>query len=171
MPPPGAQPKKSGGKWWVWVLLGCLVVCLVCGGGGGIFGYKIYQQEERESRATSEYWMEFSDLETRVEEYCTRMGANPPPTFAPVPPTPGETAQMGNFTMDPTFAAIGFAPFGPVYFSYSIEVDPMMPGGIILVAAGDMDGDGERSRMIKRCPPAPSCYCTEDYTPSEQRAE
>jgi len=69
----------------------------------------------------------------------------------PVPPSPGPTKQLPAFSSDPGFSALGFAPSDPVYFSYAITPDPAVPGGAILRANGDLDGDGSLSTFEVHC--------------------
>jgi len=94
-------------------------------------------------------------LGSQVEVHCQTAGTLPG-RAGPVPAYPMAEKQVASFGADPVFAALGFAPLDPVFFSYSIE--PSAYGGTIeLVAAGDLDGDGTQSRFTRTC--YASCTC------------
>ena len=65
--------------------------------------------------------------------------------------------QVVDFTTDPGFAALRFAPLDPVYFSY--RVISVGDGSSRLIAEGDLDEDGDTSRFTIECSAA--CECGE----------
>ncbi|MBK6577443.1 MAG: hypothetical protein IPG17_14790 [Sandaracinaceae bacterium] len=54
-----------------------------------------------------------------------------------------------DFTTDPGFAALRFAPLDPVYFSY--RVISVGDGSSRLIAEGDLDEGGDTSRFTIEC--------------------
>lgn len=95
-------------------------------------------------------------LVAAVESHCRSRGALPPEA-GPVPPEPSAEPVAAAFEMDPGFAALGFAPGGPVRHSYRIT--PAGPGRVRLVATGDLDGDGLRSELSVTCQ-IEGCACS-----------
>ena len=87
-------------------------------------------------------------LQQSVVAFCLEQGRLPD-AAGPVPSVPGKAKQVGDFASDPVFALIGFQPLDPVYYSYRIE----RPDGntAVLVARGDLDGDGIQSRYEVSC--------------------
>ena len=64
-----------------------------------------------------------------------------PPALGPTPPIPTQARQIGAFAAEPGWAALGFAPSDPLYYSY--EYTPDADGrGFVVRARGDLDGDG-----------------------------
>src|SRR5690606_15514597 len=81
-------------------------------------------------------------LRSGMVRYCEQHGAYPPPA-GPLPATPSDKAQRVDFSADPTFKALSFSPGAQVFYSYTIEADA--DGGALVIAQGDLDGDGVRS--------------------------
>ena len=96
-------------------------------------------------------------LRSLVEIRCADTGALPPPT-GPEPPTPRSDRQ--GFRGTTGFSDLGFSPADPVYYSYAIEPSP---GGIRVVARGDIDGDGVLSELWFTCSASP-CACDPDVS-------
>jgi hypothetical protein len=67
-----------------------------------------------------------------------------PPALPPTPATPTAERQAWPPSADPTWAAIGFQPIDPVYYSYEYAPDPD-GRGFVVRARGDLDGDGALS--------------------------
>ena len=71
-------------------------------------------------------------------------------TSGAVPAAPAVQKQVGAFSSDPSFLAVGFTPNDPVYYSYQITTTgagcgiTSSSGALVysLSAAGDLDGDG-----------------------------
>lgn len=110
------------------------------------------------------------DLADAERDICTRLVAEPDGRLAPrplvtsagpLPRAPSASPQRVSTLGDRGFRDLRFDLQSPVYYSYSIVPDPDTPGGAILRAVGDVDGDHALSRFEVRCSPRPSCTCTE----------
>ncbi len=150
-----AAPKKRSLLIWLVVVL-LLGPC--CVGGIGVLAAIAIPPLVRYVRQskTSEAYAELRSLARLEEQYCTEHGSWLVPA-GPVPATPSREKQLGVFSADPAFAQLGFDPGLPVYFSYAIEPDPMVSGGVRLVAHGDLDGDLAVSTYSVAC--GAGCTC------------
>lgn len=81
----------------------------------------------------------------------------------PLPARPSSMTQAPGFAADPTFAALGFTPIDPVYYSYSVVPDGV--GGLTLRANGDLDDDGVLSTFESNCDA--SCACSPIHVVNE----
>lgn len=154
--PAGAaqKPKMSTG---VKVLIGCglmvpLLVC--CAGIGSSLAIPAFIRFVKGSKA-AEAPLLLGQLRDRVQARCVE--GLPPVSAGPLPAAPSADKQIVDFTTDAGFAALGFAPLEPVYFSYTVVgVDD---GSAVLVAEGDLDEDGDTSSFTIACSAA--CECGE----------
>jgi hypothetical protein len=146
---------------WAWFLL-VPVICVgsycLCGIGVAAsipfaeqFGARANAYEARTQLAT---------LAAAVEAHCDALPHVLPTSVGPVPEETGTLPRP--FVPIGSFVDLGFAP-GSVYFRYSIET---VPGEVSrLIAEGDLDGDGIRSRFAVDCRSAPDgCECDDAPT-------
>ena len=86
-----------------------------------------------------------------VESYCTSESAAGaqgfPPAAGPTRAFPDAAREV--FMGGSEWASVGFTPVEPLYYSYSMGPDG--PGVFVVLAEGDLDGDGARSRFESRC--------------------
>ena len=154
---PGTASEKKGGIALIAVVViaGVVVMCVAFIGILAAIAIPSFVGYTRRAK-TSEARMNLSTL-ARAEASYYESVAGLVTSAGPMPAAPGPTKQLPAFASDPGFSALGFAPPDPVYYSYSILPDPSTPGGAILCATGDLDGDGSLSRFELRCRPDGSC--------------
>jgi hypothetical protein len=147
-------PKKSRALLVVGIVVGLLVLC--CCPMGILAGIAVpsFQQYIRRAKST-EARSELASLASAEEQWCLvhlspLAGAGPLPAGAP-----GPEKQVGSFQLDPIFSQLGYEPYGPLYYQYSIVDEGA--GGVVIRAEGDLDGDGVRSRFERRCT---GCDCS-----------
>ncbi len=71
-----------------------------------------------------------------------------PEPLGPTPATPGFNRQLWPADAAPGWAALGFHPSDPIYYSYEVWVSPDA-GRFAVRAHGDLDGDGIQS-LVER---------------------
>jgi type II secretory pathway pseudopilin PulG len=158
-PPPNASstttPKRSP-LLAVAIAIGALVVVfLVCGVLAAIAIPAFINYVKRSKAAEAPLQLQM--LSRSAQDACRRTGAFPP--AGPQPITVGPEKRIGAFGSDPGFVELGFSPTEPLYYRY--QVTPTADGAV-LVAEGDLDGDGVFSRFELRC----YAHCACDPTPS-----
>lgn len=135
---------------WFWLLLLLPGSCCCVGVGAAVavpmFIRYVKSAKAEEARANVEA------LRQGVATYCTQRGSLPG-AAGPLPDdAPGQEKRM--FPFDPAFTDVGFAPSGPVLYSYSLVPDV---DGLVIRIEGDIDGDGMRSSYVSRC--HTNCVC------------
>lgn len=155
--PPTASPTpKRNPLVVVLIVVGALVVVFCVCGVLAAMAIPAFINYVKRSK-TSEAQLQLRTLSRAAQDACHRTGGFPP--AGPQPLTVGPEKRVGDFANDPGFAAIGFAPAEPLYYRY--QVTPTADGAV-LVAEGDLDGDGVFSRFELRC--YAQCAC--DPTPT-----
>ncbi len=151
------MPRKS-----IWYIVGCvwLAVPLVfCGGFFALGAFSAYEQDAWGNRA-SEASALVPILANSVTLFCPRMhdpGASPfPDAMGPTLARPGSAAQMPS--LDPRWRLLEFHPSQPQYYAYSIERPDAST--LRVVAEGDLDDDGVRSRYTVDCTAVGANACT-----------
>ncbi len=136
---------------WVWFLivpLLCVGSYCVCGIGAAVAipGFVEYTRRSKAEEARAN----LATLAASMEAWCDDGGAIAPRGFpasvGPIPAEPREERQT--FVAEGSFVELGFAP-DPVYYTYAIET--VASDHSTLIAAGDLDGDGVRSRYVVSC--------------------
>lgn len=108
---------------------------------------------------TTEATMNLRSIAQSEMQFCEAHGNWLVPA-GPMPAAPGPAIkQMADFSADPGFAQLGFSVGDPIYYSYAVEHDPSVTGGVLLVAHGDLDGDSFQSTFSIACGSA--CHCAE----------
>ncbi|MCU0672032.1 MAG: hypothetical protein MUE69_04470 [Myxococcota bacterium] len=160
--PPPSPPSASATKpkrnplLVVAIVLGALVVsCIVFGVIAAIAIPAFINYVKRSKTAEAE--LQLRMLSQAAQDACHRTGAFPP--AGPQPLTVGPEKHVGAFASDPGFVELGFVPTEPLYYRY--QVTPTVDGAV-LVAEGDLDGDGVFSRFELRC----YAHCACDPTPT-----
>ncbi len=131
----------------VWYLIGCVgllilsVPCLGMGAALAIPGFVSYARRAKAAEARTH----LGALRQGVEAECVS-GGRMPAALGPTLAMPGPEEQVP--TLDPRWTALGLTP-EPMRYAYAIE----RPGDAVLlvVAEGDLDGDGVRSRFSVTC--------------------
>lgn len=163
--PPGFQPPpaRSAGPSAkrnplvvLLIVIGALVVVFAVCGVLAAIAIPAFINYVKRSKA-AEAQLQLRMLSQAAQDACHRTGAFPP--AGPQPLTVGPEKHVGDFANDPGFAAIGFLPAEPLYYRY--QVTPTADGAM-LVAEGDLDGDGVFSRFELRC----YAHCACDPTPT-----
>lgn len=109
---------------------------------------------------TAEVSVNLRLLSERVNAYYQRTG-HLPGAAGPLPASPSPSPQVVDWSSDPVFAELGFAPLDAVYYSYSIVPGP---GRVDLRAQGDLNGNGEQSLfeiVVGECEPQVGCRIQE----------
>lgn len=154
-PAAAPAPKKSKVLLVVIVLGVGLVLAVPCIGiisAIAIPAFVGYVKRSKITEATSEV----RAIARSEMTYCSEHGGWLVPA-GPTPAVPGPAKQLGDFSSDPVFTQLGYDRPDPVYYSYSIERDPAVTGGIRVVARGDLDGDGIQSTFTVAC--GSDCEC------------
>ena len=157
-------PKRSKTLWYV---LGCLglsamiVPCILVA--IAVPAYQRYMRRARGMEARANVAM----IASGVRSYCDteRAGTDGfvthelPAAAGPTPSAPGPERQFATF--GPEWASVGFATSDPIYYSYSMTRPNATTLGVL--AEGDLDGNGVRSRFESTCmlEPTGSCTCSE----------
>ena len=81
-------------------------------------------------------------------------------TAGPLPAVPTAETQEVDWSAEPAFVALSFAPSTPVRYSYSIGPSPIDAGDIVFQARGDLDGNGAQSLFELACRPS-ECRCAD----------
>jgi hypothetical protein len=154
---PASAPQKPKVSTSVKVLIGCalmvpLFVC--CAGVGSAVAIPAFIRFVKGSKA-AEAPVLLGELSESVRARCAE--GLPTVSAGPLPQTPVADKQSVDFGADPGFAALRFAPPDPVYFSYAVV--SVGDGSSLLIAAGDLDEDGDTSRFTIECSAA--CECGE----------
>lgn len=141
----------------IWYVVGCIglglvtVPCVV--GIAAALGIPAFIGFTRRS-ATAEARANLGGLSAGLRAACDDSGQLP----AALAPTITPSAERQVVTLDPGWAALGFSLPDPSYYAYSIERPDATTA--LLVAEGDLDGDGVRSRFVITCTStAGSCSC------------
>jgi len=121
-----------------------------------------YVRQSRTSEASMHLKALFTGAATYYQGERVEQGVTAPisgactveATAGTLPATPGPDKQRVDFSVDPSFAALGFNVADPVYFGYGIDAPAGGCGGAsgrlqvyTFYAQGDLDGDGARSRF------------------------
>lgn len=164
--PPGFQPPptrpaasstpKRNPLLVVLIAIGALVVVFCVCGVLAAIAIPAFINYVKRSKA-SEAQLQLRMLSRAAQDACHRTGAFPP--AGPQPLTVGPEKHVGAFASDPGFVELGFVPTEPLYYRY--QVTPTADGAV-LVAEGDLDGDGVFSRFELRC----YAHCACDPTPT-----
>ena len=151
-------PKKRSGLLVLVIVGGLLLLACPCIGGLSAIAIPAFIGYVRRAKVT-EARGEVRAIARLEESYCTEHGNWLVPA-GPVPAVPAATKQLGAFSDDPAFTQLGYDQGDPVYYSYSVEHDPAVTGGILIVARGDLDGDGTLSTFSVSCGSACTCEPT-----------
>lgn len=152
---PAAAPAKPKTSTGVKVLIGCGLTGMIgfcCIGMGSAVGIPAFMRYVKQSKSAEAPIM-LAELRESVRARCAE--GLPAVSAGPVPMTPSADKQLGDYLSDPGFAALRFAPTDWLYFSYSVVVGA--DGSSLVVAEGDLDSDGERSRYTLQCTAACEC--------------
>ncbi len=122
-------------------VLGVLSIC-VCAG----IGYPAYQNYIAQTKR-SEARSNLSTLYIGASSYYGEFGCTVDP--AVTPNTPNADKQVLTPPLAPSFEALGFMPYDPIYYQYEIEAPPGScshgpnePALYTFRARGDLDGNG-----------------------------
>lgn len=162
MQQPGAPPEKkttSVAMIAVGIVVGAGVLCVVVGILSAI-AIPAFIGYTRRSKA-AEAQTNLRSLMRGEESYC-RENRSLVTSAGPLPAVPTPSKQLVDCSSDPGFRALGFSLSDFVYYSYSIQPDPGVPGGARLSAQGDLDGDGRLSTFEVSC--RPDCTCDSSPT-------
>lgn len=162
------QPSKKRAPTILWIAIaggGCLMLVACTGilAAIAIPAFVSYTQKAKSAEARAN----LGELSYAVESHC-RLTGRLPDQAGPVPPRPSDRKQIGDFSADPVFAELGFAPADPVYYSYGIR--PGLAGHVTLYAHGDLDGDGIVGAQTWTCGVA-DCTCAADHVDPSQLTE
>jgi Tfp pilus assembly protein PilE len=153
MGPPAKKPKTG---LVVGIAIGVVVLCCCPVSVLSGIGYKGFQDYLLHSKASEARWS-VRTIAQLEESWCREHGTYLVPAGPQPAGAPGPSRRDGDWSSDPTFQQLGFDPHDAVYYSYSITPDPTTPGAVLVVAEGDLDGDGKRSRYVIRC--GSNCTC------------
>jgi hypothetical protein len=159
-----AEPTKRNRVWYVVGCVGLAILTVPCIGVAAAIAIPAFVNYSRRAK-TVEARTNVAMIVRGVESYCAAERASPtgavtnelPPALAPTLASPGPEAQIT--TLAPGWADVGFSVADPLRYAYSIE----RPSGTIavVVAEGDLNGNGLRSRFESTCTLAgTSCTCT-----------
>jgi hypothetical protein len=139
--------------------VGLVILATPCVGFVAIAAFSAYTQSTVGNRL-AEASATVPVLANAVTHYCQRMhdpGASPfPDAMGPTLTTPGSAAQMP--TVDPRWHTLEFGPNRPQYYAYSIERPDA--SSLRVLAEGDLDDDGVRSRYEVACTAVGPQACT-----------
>lgn len=140
-----AEPKRQKTVWYVVGCIGLAILSVPCVGVLAAIAIPSFVSYTRRAK-TAEARANVGLIRNGVESACTNAGGVLPDALPPTLAAPAAERQI------PTLGA-GWDTYGltgdPMYYAYSIE----RPDGstALVVAEGDLDGDGERSRYEYRC--------------------
>lgn len=159
-PPPAAtKPKRNVGL-VVAIVVGALVTSFIVCGVLAAIAIPAFINYVKRSKA-QEAHIQLRALSRSVQNRCLDTGgfvaAGPQPTRV------GPEKQVATFASDPGFVELGFTPPDPTY--YRLQVAPTGDGAL-LVAEGDLDGDGVFSRFELRC--YADCACDPTSTVTDE---
>ncbi len=147
-----AQPAPSRKiNTWKWIvaitaLAGfCAITAVGLLGAIAIPAFTKYVKQKKSAEAITN----MGTLVVKTELFC-RTNGNLPHGAGPIPGKPLARKQNVNFSDGLGFREVGFDPDPGVYFSYAI-VSGTGDSSVMLLAQGDLDGDGSRSRFWTTC--------------------
>lgn len=155
----------------IWYVVGCIGIGLIlvpCVGGViAAIAIPAFVNFTRRSK-TAEARANVGAIMAGVEAYCDteHPGSGPLPRAAgPTLSAPGAERQAQ--TLGPEWDDVAFSSADPLYYAYSIERPDASTA--IVVAEGDLDGDGVRSRFAATCTltPPSGCSCGEPSVTNE----
>jgi type IV pilus assembly protein PilA len=167
MSPPGAphdpeqakNPRRNKTIVIVVVALAGVGLAIPCIGILAAIAIPAFIQYVKKSK-TAEAEANVRQLETGLMAYCSQRGELPP-AAGPLPASPGPDKQTADFSEAAGFRAVSFQPQGPLYYSYEIRAPSK--GKRIVMARGDLDGDGTTSRFSKTCVlEGEQCRCADE---------
>ncbi len=155
-------PKTPKTPKTLWYVVGCLALAALavpCIGILAAIAIPAFVNYTRRAK-TAEARANIGSIRSSLEATCTNAGGVLPAALTPTLAAPGPQRQLA--TLDPAWDAYGLVGGDPMYYAYSIE----RPDGssALVVAEGDLDGDGVRSRFEVRCTSAggsSGCACGE----------
>lgn len=150
--------KKGGGKWLVVlaILAACVVPCLIMAA-IAIPNFIRYGLRAKAGEA------KVNLAAIRTAERVHFATANEFVAAGPVPArVPGKV--KADFVPDPGFEAIPFKPEGRVYYQYEVRVTG--PRSAVIIARGDVDGDGKVAEFQMALEPEGPAE-VKDLTPGE----
>ncbi len=172
-PAPGTPPAPAGagrdpvadkGKKTMFAVAGCgcAILAVVVLGIAAAVGIPAVVNYVRRSKA-QEVHQNMDALTHLVVDHCQTQGGYAGLAAGPIPAAPTDRKQVAVWPADSGFARLGFAP-NPVFYSYSL-----VPAGdgLEVVAEGDLDGDGQRSRYAVQCLAACTCSPLNETQPLE----
>jgi type II secretory pathway pseudopilin PulG len=144
----------------IWYVIGCIGLALFggvpCIGVGAAIAIPSFVSYTRRAK-TAEARANLMALASGVRAACEAPGGALPDALGPTLASPSSERQVP--TLDPRWSALGLAA-DPSYYAYSIERPDATTA--MIVAVGDLDGDGERSRFARTCTAsAGACTCGE----------
>ena len=160
-----AEPAKRTKP--IWYLVGCVglaILMVPCIGVVAAIAIPAFVNYARRAK-TVEARTNVATIARGVETFCTADHVGPtgavtnalPAALAPTLRSPAAEPQIA--TLDPGWASLGFSPGEPLRYAYSIERPS--PTTAVVVAEGDLNGNGVRSRFESTCTLAgTSCSCT-----------
>jgi type II secretory pathway pseudopilin PulG len=163
-----ADPPARKGQKPIWYVVGCIGFALFfgvpCIGVLAAIAIPAFLNYTRRAK-TAEARANIAMIRSGIEAACTDAGALPS-AIGPTLTTPSATRQAP--TLGPEWSAYGLAGTDGMYYAYSIE----RPYGatVRIVAEGDLDGDGTRSRFEQRCTSSggsAGCSCDEVVVTNE----
>ena len=139
-----AEPKKSNAVAWVVGCIGLFFVGIVVIGILAAIAIPAFVNYVRRAKS-AEAQSNVRAIAMGVQSYCASESALPAaiaPAFVP-------DAERHAVPLDPAWQSVGFSSPDPVYYAYSLERPDATRA--VVVAEGDLDGDGERSRFEVTC--------------------
>lgn len=159
-------PARKGQK-PIWYVVGCIglaILCIPCVGVLAAIAIPAFVNYTRRAK-TAEAHANVAMIARGVEAYCAEgHDGLLPPAAGPTLSQPTSNRQTP--TIGAEWASIGFAPAEPTYYAYSmLRTDTAT---LHVLAEGDLDGDGTRSRFETTCTAAgASCACGEVIVTNE----
>lgn len=143
----------------IWYVIGCIGLALFggvpCIGVGAAIAIPAFVNYTRGAK-TAEARANLMALGSGVRASCDETRALPD-ALGPTLPSPSSERQVP--TLDPRWSALGLMG-DPMYYAYSIERPDAATA--VIVAEGDLDSDGTRSRFARTCTAtAGACTCGE----------
>jgi type II secretory pathway pseudopilin PulG len=129
-------------------MIGCAVLAVLsipCTGVVAAIAIPAFVSYTRRAK-TAEARASVAMIRSAVEAECTSAGGVLPDALAPTLASPGPARQV--VTLDPRWSRYGLGG-DPLYYAYAIERPDAHTA--VVVAEGDLDGDGTRSRYASTC--------------------